>query len=96
MANRTCRIVCYDIRDDQRWRRVEKIVKGYGERIQYSIFRCWLTDRQYEALLWKLERELAPEDSLLVIPLPPEVERRVVHRNLMTDWERNDDSFVVY
>lgn len=71
-------------------------MKGYGERVQYSIFRCWLTDRQYEALLWRLEEELAPEDSLLVIPLPEEVQRRIVYKNLMTDWERPDDPYVLF
>ena len=35
-------LVCYDIRDPQRWRRCFKLLKGYGEGLQYSIFRCRL------------------------------------------------------
>jgi CRISPR-associated protein Cas2 len=47
-------LVCYDIRDPKRWRRVFKLLKGYGYRLQYSIFRCRLTKRQSEQLRWEL------------------------------------------
>ena len=54
-------LVCYDIRDAKRWRCCFKLLKGYGESLQYSVFRCRLTRRQLERLHWELERELAPE-----------------------------------
>lgn len=37
-------LVCYDIRDDRRLARVHKITRGFGDRIQYSIFECQLRD----------------------------------------------------
>ena len=42
-------LVCYDIRDPKRWRRCFKLLKGYGEGLQYSVFRCRLTKRQLGA-----------------------------------------------
>ncbi|PJF46320.1 MAG: CRISPR-associated endonuclease Cas2, partial [Candidatus Thermofonsia Clade 3 bacterium] len=39
---RTLYIVTYDIADDRRWRKVFKLMYGYGDRLQYSVFRCAL------------------------------------------------------
>ena len=41
---RRCYLVCYDIRHPKRLRRVFKIMKGYGEHWQFSIFFCILKD----------------------------------------------------
>lgn len=46
-------LVSYDISDQKRWRRVYKIVRGYGMHVQYSVFLCQLTD-QDEAELKQL------------------------------------------
>jgi CRISPR-associated protein Cas2 len=39
---RRCYLVCYDIREDKRLRRVHKLMKAYGEAWQYSVFYCTL------------------------------------------------------
>ncbi|HLN27211.1 MAG TPA: CRISPR-associated endonuclease Cas2 [Gemmataceae bacterium] len=62
-------LICYDVHDPKRLRRTAKHVEGYGERMQYSIFRCWLTPQQVQCLRWELTEILAPEDDLLLIPL---------------------------
>lgn len=36
-------LVCYDICDDRRLARVLKTVRGFGDRLQYSVFECQLT-----------------------------------------------------
>ncbi|MCT7960154.1 CRISPR-associated endonuclease Cas2 [Laspinema sp. D1] len=46
------------------------MLQGYGERIPYSMFRCWLNQQAREKLRWELEQVLAEEDSLLLIRLP--------------------------
>ena len=40
MASRRRYLVAYDIRDDKRLRLVYKTMKGYGWRMQYSVFIC--------------------------------------------------------
>jgi CRISPR-associated protein Cas2 len=62
-------LVCYDIHDPERLRKGAKHLEGYGERMQYSVFRCWMTDRQMQQLRWELTELLAAEDNVLIIPL---------------------------
>lgn len=62
-------LVCYDVRDPKRLRKTAKHMEGYGERVQYSIFRCWLTPKQVQCLRWELTQILAAEDDVLVIPI---------------------------
>ena len=40
---RTSYLVSYDISDDKRLRQVFKIMRGYGDHLQYSVFECQLT-----------------------------------------------------
>ncbi|MCZ2206830.1 CRISPR-associated endonuclease Cas2 [Cylindrospermopsis raciborskii] len=51
--NINCCLICYDIRDSKRWRKVYKLLEGYRDRVQYSIFRSWLTMRSREKLRWE-------------------------------------------
>jgi CRISPR-associated protein Cas2 len=63
-------LVCYDVRDAKRLRKCARHMEGYGERVQYSVFRCWMTKEQMERLRWELTELLAPEDEVMLIPLP--------------------------
>jgi CRISPR-associated protein Cas2 len=62
-------LVCYDVRDPDRLRKAARHLEGYGQRVQYSVFRCWMTPRQAERLRWELTELLAAEDDTLLIPL---------------------------
>src|SRR5579883_2988202 len=62
-------LVCYDVHDPERLRKAAKHLEGYGERMQYSVFRCWLNVRGLERLRWELTELLALEDDVLFIPL---------------------------
>lgn len=81
------RLVCYDIRDPGRWRLVHRIVKGFGRRVQLSIYRCRLDDKETEQLRWELSRVMAPEDDLLIVDLCPSCANRVVARNDVDSWK---------
>jgi CRISPR-associated protein Cas2 len=76
----------YDIRDDRRWRDAYAILRGYGERLQYSVFRVCLDDRDREKLRWELSRILTAEDSLLVIGICDACVERVRAMNSRTAW----------
>lgn len=83
---RTLYIVTYDVRDDKRLRKVFKLMRGYGDHLQYSVFRCELSDRERAELVAKLSEVIAAtEDQALFFPLGPaggEREQHVHHVGL--------------
>ena len=70
--SRNAFIVSYDITDDKRRTAVHARCLGYGERIQYSVFRCHLSPTERIALEVEL-REIVHhrEDQVLFIDLGP-------------------------
>jgi len=63
-------LVAYDIREDRRLRSVANCVEGYGERIQYSVFICDLSDMEVVALRSDLETRIKhSEDSVMIVDL---------------------------
>lgn len=50
MASRKRYLVCYDIRDPVRLRKVHKKMKGFGWAMQYSVFVCDLSPVEVFAL----------------------------------------------
>lgn len=59
-------LVCYDVADPRRLRMVFKILKGAGDAVQYSVFRCELTREERQQLLGKLYEVLhLSQDRLL-------------------------------
>lgn len=81
-------LVSYDIRDQARWRKAYKILRGTGERIQYSLFRCRLSKTEMEKLRWLLESVLALEDDLLFVHLCPRCATRVQQKGRDGGWTR--------
>lgn len=88
-----CYLICYDIRDPKRWRKAYTLLQGYGERMQYSIFRSWLTMRSREKLRWELEKILAPEDSLLLIRLSNQCVTGIPAYNRPGAWSLQEDPY---
>lgn len=60
-------VVTYDISDQKRWRRVFKIMKGYGEWLQLSVFQCRISRRKLAELKAKLDREIHHADDQIVV-----------------------------
>ena len=48
-------VVTYDISDPKRWRRVFKIMNGYGEWLQLSVFQCRLSQQRHAELVALLD-----------------------------------------
>jgi CRISPR-associated protein Cas2 len=79
-------VVCYDITEPKRWRKVFKLLHGYGRHLQYSIFRCHLTVREQEKLRWELEKLLTLEDKLLILTICDNCEKRTASHNRPESW----------
>ena len=66
-------LVCYDVANDKRLRQMAKTLRGYGDRVQYSVFRCTLGDRERVELQGRCEDVMKPsEDRVLIVSLGPE------------------------
>jgi CRISPR-associated protein Cas2 len=65
-------VVTYDIADDRRWRRVFKLMHGYGRWLQLSVFQCRLSDRRRVEMAVRLEAIIhARDDHVLILDLGP-------------------------
>jgi CRISPR-associated protein Cas2 len=65
-------IVSYDICDDKRLRKVAKVMEGFGQRVQYSVFECDLTPTDVVRMRSKLLPVMhAREDQVLFIDIGP-------------------------
>lgn len=66
-------VVSYDIMDPKRLLKVHKAMKGFGEPIHYSVFRCTLTPKgrvELKAALFRLIKH--DQDRIMIIDLGPE------------------------
>jgi len=65
-------IVAYDISSPRRWRRVFRILEGYGEWLQLSVFQCRLSRRRRIELKLALEETINhAEDHVIILDLGP-------------------------
>lgn len=74
-------LITYDIRDNKRWRRVFRLMKGFGEWLQLSVFQCRLSRRRHAELVALLDGVIKHgTDAVLVIDLGPadKVKPRVI------------------
>ncbi len=62
-------LVSFDISDDKRRRRAVKVILGYGERVQYSVFECLLRRKELRHLQRKMNKIIEPTDRVLYYPL---------------------------
>lgn len=78
-------LVSYDVATSdssgqRRLRRVAKICKDHGQRVQYSVFECMVDPAQWTMLRQKLEAVIDPsEDSLRFYFLGANWQKRVEH-----------------
>jgi len=70
MAQTRFYVVAYDLSSDKRRNKVHKILSGFGEWTQYSVFELFVTDKEMMLLQSKLEKVLdAEKDSVRFYPL---------------------------
>ena len=65
-------LISYDIRDESRWRSVHNIMKEFGTRLHYSVFRCDLNRQgRIELIALLSERIKHDEDRIMIVNLGP-------------------------
>jgi CRISPR-associated protein Cas2 len=67
-----CFVVTYDISCPKRWRKVYRILHGFGEHVQLSVFRCDLTATRLAELRAALDDVIHHiEDQVLIVKVGP-------------------------
>lgn len=65
-------LVCYDICDEKRLRRVFQTMRGFGDHLQFSIFECQFTHRDLIRCREQLRAIIHhTEDQVLFVDLGP-------------------------
>lgn len=65
-------LVSYDIPSDRRRARIFKLLRGWGERVQFSVFCCQLNPRERHTLLVELKYRMnQDEDQTLIVDAGP-------------------------
>ncbi len=69
-------LVAYDICDPNRLRRVHKIVRDFGQPVQYSVFLCALSPSDLAVIEARLRSTINHgEDQIMFLDLGPEPAR---------------------
>jgi CRISPR-associated protein Cas2 len=74
-------IVTYDIADPKRWRRVFRLMEGFGEWLQLSVFQCRLSAQRHAELIALLDGIIHHDHDhiiLMDVGLADQVAPRVV------------------
>jgi len=62
--------VTYDIPSDKRRTKLAKLLLGYGERVQYSVFEIWVDSAMQRELRHQMHKLLViAEDQVRLYPL---------------------------
>lgn len=56
-------LVVYDIPDDKRRTKLATFLEGYGRRVQYSVFECFMSLDEMQRLYKTLKRRVKPEED---------------------------------
>jgi CRISPR-associated protein Cas2 len=74
----TLYVIAYDITSDARRAKVHKTLSAFGAWTQYSLFECYLTEKELLRLRALLDRHLREsEDSVRFYPLCEACRKRV-------------------
>ncbi|MBP7864684.1 MAG: CRISPR-associated endonuclease Cas2 [Acidobacteria bacterium] len=75
-------VIAYDIADAKRLRQVYKLMLGFGDHVQLSVFLCELSDRERAILEGRLSEIIHHrEDQVILVrlgPATPESDTRIL------------------
>lgn len=67
MSDEHLYLVTYDISDQKRWRKVFRLMQGYGEWVQLSVFQCRLSQRRQAELIATLDELIHHDDDHILL-----------------------------
>ncbi|MGA1871277.1 MAG: CRISPR-associated endonuclease Cas2 [bacterium] len=56
-------LISYDIPDDKRRGKLAKVLKDYGDRVQYSVFECLLDHILLKRMVARIKKAIKEEDD---------------------------------
>lgn len=62
-------LITYDIKDNKRRTLIAEQLHGFGRRIQYSVFECFLDEQNLKFLVKRIEEIVEDEDSVRIYPI---------------------------
>jgi len=94
-------LVSYDISDPKRLNKVHKVMRGYGDGFQDSVFLCQISDKEEAILRGKLSELIKPsEDQVILIRLGGIDKQNISQPNEWTILGRkpkiSDNSFMIF
>jgi len=59
-------VVAYDIVDDQRRNKVSDILLAYGQRVNKSVFECFLKEKEIDELKSRIGEEINKKEDVVL------------------------------
>ncbi|WDC85200.1 CRISPR-associated endonuclease Cas2 [Caloramator sp. mosi_1] len=92
--NKNLYVISYDISKDRTRNKVSKVLEGFGQRVQYSLFECRLNNTQLQTIKMKLLKLIDnKEDSIIIYKLTPEAQRFIEYLGIKKNYK--EDIFYV-
>ncbi len=87
-------LICYDIQTQWVRYRIDKLLSGYGERVQYSVFECSLSDAHLVRLRTEIRQWLEDGDKVNYYRLCEHCLRRRLTHGAMVAWRAKAYEYV--
>ena len=81
-------LICYDIANEKRLKKVFKLCKNFGIAIQYSVFLCHITDENLEILKSRLIPLINNQDDQVLFVKIKETENHSIAKNTISSMGR--------
>ncbi|WP_305908578.1 CRISPR-associated endonuclease Cas2 [Methylomarinum sp. Ch1-1] len=76
MSHSKTYLICYDIRDPKRLRRVHRVTRDFATQVQFSVFEAALKQAELDELVSQLRDLIDPEvDCIGFYSLTPECQK---------------------
>jgi CRISPR-associated protein Cas2 len=71
-------VVVYDVSDDKRRLKLSHLLEGYGRRVQYSVFECFIGLEEMRQLYQRICKLMKDEDSVRLYWISKDAVSRVL------------------